>query len=65
MTALEAAGAYAHGMAAHAAVRFRRQAQEALEQAGTATNAIDIKAWLLVAEDWLKVAQAVEAGRSK
>ena len=64
MTALEAAGEYAHGMAAHDAVRFRRQAQEALEQAGTATNAIDIKAWLLVAEDWLKVAQAVEAGRS-
>lgn len=64
MTAVETVGEYAHGMAAHDAIRFRQQAQEALEQAGAATNSIDIKAWLLVAEDWLKLAQAVEAGRN-
>jgi len=54
-------GDYANGMAAHDAIRFRLQAQEALEHAATATNPLDIKAWLLVAEDWLKLAQAVEA----
>lgn len=53
---------YAHGMAAHDAIRFRQQAQQALCHADAATNSIDVKAWLLVAEDWLKLAQAVEAG---
>jgi len=54
-------GDYVGGMAAHDAIRFRLQAQEALELAATATNPFDIKAWLLVAEDWLKLAQAIEA----
>jgi hypothetical protein len=53
---------YADGMAAHDAIKFRQQAQEALEHAESAINIVDIKAWLLVAEDWLKLAQAVEAG---
>jgi len=48
-------------MAEHDAIRFRQQAQEALEHAQSATSSVDIKAWLLVAEDWLKLAQAVEA----
>lgn len=55
------AGDYIHGMATHDAIRFRQQAQEALEHADAATNSIDIKAGLLVAEDWLKLAQAVDA----
>jgi hypothetical protein len=55
------AGDYIDGMAAHDAIRFRQQAQEALEHAQSATNSVDIKAWLLVAEDWLKLAQAVDA----
>ena len=61
MRAVGKSADYAHGMAAHDAIRFRLQAQEALEHAATATNPLDIKAWLLVAEDWLKLAQAVEA----
>lgn len=55
------AGDYVHGMAEHDAIRFRQQAQEALEHAQSTTNPVDIKAWLLVAEDWLKLAQAVDA----
>jgi hypothetical protein len=51
-------------MAAHDAIRFRQQAQEALLHAQSTTNPVDIKAWLLVAEDWLRLAQAVEARRS-
>ena len=61
MRAAGKAGDYIHGMAAHDAIRFRRQAQEALEHAQSATNSVDIKAWLLVADDWLKLAQAVDA----
>ena len=64
MRALGKAGDYAHGMAAHDAIRFRQQAQEALLHAQSTTNPVDIKAWLLVSEDWLKLAQAVEARHS-
>lgn len=61
MRAFGKARNYVHGMAEHDAIRFRQQAQEALEHAQSATSSVDIKAWLLVAEDWLKLAQAVEA----
>ena len=43
------------------AIRFRQQAGEARARAAEVTNVIDKEAWLLVAEDWLKLAQAVEA----
>lgn len=62
MRAVGKTGDYLHGMAEHDAIRFRRQAHEALGHADAAANLIDIKAWLLVAEDWLKLAQAVEVG---
>jgi hypothetical protein len=58
------AGDYAHDRAAHDAIRFRQQAQEALLHAQSTANPVDIKAWLLVAEDWLRLAQAVEARQS-
>jgi hypothetical protein len=58
------AGDYAHGMAAHDAIRFRQQAQEALLHAQSTANPVDIRAWLLVAEDWLRLAQAVGARQS-
>lgn len=52
---------YPNGMAAHDAVRFRLQALEAQQNAANATTPFDIKAWLLIAADWLELAQAVEA----
>jgi hypothetical protein len=61
VTVVKAVDEYAHGMAALDAIRFRQQARNALYQAEAATNSIDIKAWLLIAEDWLKLAEAVEA----
>jgi hypothetical protein len=47
-----------------AAARFRRQAEEAREQAATALSPLDKEAWLRLAEDWLKLAVSVD-GRSK
>ncbi|MBO4228080.1 hypothetical protein [Bradyrhizobium neotropicale] len=46
------------------AQRFRKQAQECQELAGKAENARDKEAWLLLAEDWLKLAQGAERGTS-
>lgn len=54
-------GSYENGMSEQDAIRFRQQAGEALARAADVTNVIDKEAWLLVAEDWLKLAQAVEA----
>lgn len=65
MTVAKPVDEYAHGMAPHDALRFRQQARDALDRAEAATKSIDIKAWLLVAEDWLKMAEAVEAGHEK
>jgi len=62
VTVVKAVDEYAHGMAPHDAIRFRQQARNALDRAEAATNSVDIKAWLLVAEDWQKMAEAVEAG---
>lgn len=52
---------YANGMSEQDAIRFRQQAEEARGRAAGATNLIDKQAWLLIAEDWLKLAGAVEA----
>ena len=39
------------------AIRCRQQAVEAQERAAAATDLIDNEAWLLIAEDWLKLAR--------
>jgi hypothetical protein len=45
------------------AARFRKQAEEATEQAAKALSPLDREAWLRVAEDWLKLALSVENQR--
>jgi hypothetical protein len=45
------------------AARFRKQAEEATEQAAKALSPLDREAWLRVAEDWLKLALSVESQR--
>jgi hypothetical protein len=45
------------------AIRFRKQADEAREQAGRALSPLDKEAWLRVAEEWLKLAVSVEERR--
>ena len=43
--------------------RLRRQAEERRGQAGKAVSPLDRKAWLRLAEEWLKLAQSVEDRR--
>jgi hypothetical protein len=45
--------------------RFRKQAEEAREQAAKAISPLDKEAWLRVAEEWLKLALSVEGRRPK
>jgi hypothetical protein len=45
------------------AARFRKQAEEARDQAARAISALDKEAWLRVAEEWLKLASSVDARR--
>jgi hypothetical protein len=52
---------YENGMSERDAIRFRQQAGEARERAAGVANLVDKEALLLVAENWLKLAQAVEA----
>jgi hypothetical protein len=40
--------------------KFRRQADESRQQAAKAINPLDKEAWLRVAEEWIKLAQASE-----
>jgi hypothetical protein len=42
------------------AARFRRQAKEAKEHGTKAFSPLDKEAWLRVAEEWIKLAQAAE-----
>jgi hypothetical protein len=42
------------------AARFRRQAQECVEQAERSISPIDKETWLRVAAEWLKLAQSAE-----
>jgi hypothetical protein len=42
------------------AERFRKQAEEAREQAARAYSPLDKEAWLRVAEEWLKLALSAE-----
>jgi len=43
------------------AVRFRKQAEEATEQAAMALSPLDKAAWLKVAEEWIKLALSDES----
>jgi hypothetical protein len=45
------------------AARFRQQAEECREQAAKAFSPLDKEAWLKVAEEWIKLAMAVEERR--
>jgi hypothetical protein len=45
--------------------RFRKQAEEAREQASKAVSPLDKEAWLRVVEEWLKLALSVEGRRPK
>jgi hypothetical protein len=40
--------------------RFRKQADEAREQAAKSVSPLDKGAWLRVAEEWLKLAVSIE-----
>jgi hypothetical protein len=51
---------YLIGMSADDATRFRKQAEEAKEQASKTISQLDKEAWLRVAEEWLKLALSVE-----
>jgi hypothetical protein len=51
-------------MSEYEAARFRKQAEEAREQAAKAISPLDKEAWLRIAEEWLKLAVSVE-GRSR
>jgi hypothetical protein len=42
---------------------FRKQAEECREQAAKAANSSDKEAWLRAAEDWSKLAMAVDNRR--
>jgi hypothetical protein len=47
----------------HDAERFRKQAQDCVEQAERAISPIDKETWLRVAEEWLKLAVSAEGRR--
>jgi hypothetical protein len=42
------------------AARFREQAVECRQQAERAINPIDKETWLRLAQEWLKLAQAID-----
>jgi hypothetical protein len=45
--------------------RFRKQANEAREQAAKSVSPLDKEAWLRVAEEWLKLAVSSEQREPK
>jgi anaerobic glycerol-3-phosphate dehydrogenase len=45
--------------------RFRRQAEECRQEAERAVSLLDKEAWLRVASEWIKLAQAAEERRDK
>jgi hypothetical protein len=50
-------------MSADDAARYRKQAEEARQHAERAVSPFDKEAWLRIAEEWLKLAQSLEARR--
>ena len=47
-------------MAESSVDRFLNEAEECLKQAQIAINPLDKKAWLQLAEDWMKLARAAK-----
>jgi hypothetical protein len=45
--------------------RFRRQAEECRQQAERAKSPLNKEAWLRVAAEWIKLAQAADDQRAK
>jgi hypothetical protein len=43
--------------------RYRREAQQCRQNAGSAIRAIDREAWLRLAADWAKLAEGAEIDR--
>ena len=52
--------AYSDGRSEQDAMRFRKQAEEARQHAEKAIHVLDKEAWLKVAGEWIKLAEAVE-----
>jgi hypothetical protein len=46
------------------AERYRRRAEECRKLAERSANEFDEKSWLRLADDWIKLAEADEEGRS-
>lgn len=55
--------AYSDVMSEQDIARFRKQADECRQQAEQAINPLDKEAWLRLAGEWIKLAQAAEARR--
>jgi hypothetical protein len=47
------------------AARFRKQAQECVEQAERSLSPLDRETWLRVAAEWMKLAQSVDDNARK
>lgn len=45
--------------------QFRIQAEECRQLAEQSTNSVDREAWLKLADDWITLAQDIEAGARK
>ena len=43
--------------------KFRKQANEAREEAAKSVSGLDKEAWLRIAEEWLKLAVTIEGRR--
>jgi hypothetical protein len=52
-------------MSDETAARYRKQAEEARQEAANAVSPLDKEAWLRIAEEWVKLALSVEAKRFK
>lgn len=51
---------YSDGMSGEDVERFRKHADGCHQRAQRAINPLDKEAWLLLADDWIKLAQAAE-----
>lgn len=54
---------YSGGMSDQDIARYRAQAEECRQQAKRAVSPLDKEAWLRVAGEWIKLAQAAEQRR--
>jgi hypothetical protein len=51
---------YAAGMSNNDSIKFRKQAEEATEQAAKAISTVTKETWLQIAEEWLKLAKSAD-----